>query len=269
MELFVKFVTNCNIISIMQTKILVIDDEEPICEILSYNLTKEGYEVDCAYSAEEALKMDLTPYQLFIVDIMMDKLTGFDFARKIKNNPLLEKKPIIFCSALNGEDETVMGLNIGADDYITKPFTIPVVLAHVRAILRRVGVQHPATTTFNAPTVQNVPNITPAPSHENAHHEPNIVYRTLRINQDEKTCYLNGKPIKLTKTEFDMLLFFLTHKNKIYSREEIIKHVWGDDVIVTHRAIDTNITRLRKKIENYEKNIVTRTGFGYGFQEEL
>lgn len=249
----------------MQTKILVIDDEESICEILRFNLEREGYEVDCAYSAEEALRMDLTPYQLFIVDIMMDKMTGFDFARRIKNNPALEKKPIIFCSALDGENETVMGLNIGADDYITKPFKISVVIAHVRAVLRRAAANNPQPQVI-------VQHDTPARTPETAsqsHHEPDIVFRTLRINQDEKTCYLNGQPVKLTKTEFDLLLFFLNHRNKIYSRDDIIKNVWGTDIVVTKRAIDTNLARLRKKIGSYEANIVTRNGFGYGFQEEL
>lgn len=249
----------------MQTKILVIDDEESICEILRFNLEREGYEVDCAYSAEEALRMDLTPYQLFIVDIMMDKLTGFDFARRIKNNPLLEKKPIIFCSALDGENETVMGLNIGADDYITKPFKISVVIAHVRAVLRRAA----ASSMPHHPVVTHPDTAGIGGEATHSHHDPDIVFRTLRINQDEKTCYLNGQPIKLTKTEFDLLLFFLNHRNKIYSRDDIIKNVWGSDIVVTKRAIDTNLARLRKKIGVYEANIVTRNGFGYGFQEEL
>ena len=253
----------------MTTRILVIDDEEPICEILRYNLTKEGYEVDCAFSAEEALAMDLTQYQLFIVDIMMDKLSGFDFARRVKNNPQLEHTPIIFCSALDGEDETVMGLNIGADDYITKPFKVPVVIAHVRAVLRRAALAAPLHHT----AVPVEPRHVSTPAHtattvKDSHHEPDIVFRTLRINQDEKTCYIDGQPLKLTKTEFDMLLFFLTHKNKIYSRNDIIKYIWGDQII-TSRAIDTNVTRLRKKLENYGNNLVTRTGFGYGFQEDI
>lgn len=249
-------------------KILVIDDEESLCEILRFNLTKEGYEVDCANSAEEALAMDLMPYNLFIVDIMMDKMSGFDFARKLKNNPHLESKPIIFCSALNGEDETVMGLNIGADDYITKPFQISAVIARVRAVLRRAGLSHPASAVQTTYVQQPLQPQMASKTHEERR-EPDVAYKNLRINQDEKACYLNGKQIKLTKTEFDMLQFFLSHKNKIYSRDEIIRHVWGDDIVVTTRAIDTNITRLRKKIENYGSNIVTRTGFGYGFQEEL
>ena len=249
----------------MQTKILVIDDEEPLCEILRYNLEKEGYEVDYALSAEEALEKDLMPYQLFITDIMMDKMSGFDFAKKIKNHPALESKPIIFCSALNGEHETVMGLNIGADDYITKPFVIGEVIARVRAVLRRAGQQlnpyqpspvEPAVTPLVPKPLTN-PTVT------------KVKYKTLEINTDEKSCYLDNKLIKLTKTEYDLLLFFLTHRNKIYSREEIIKAVWGPDVVVSSRAIDTNITRLRIKIGEYKPNIVTRNGFGYGFQEEV
>ena len=121
----------------MQVRILVVDDEESICEILKYNLEKEGYDVDTAYSAEEALTMDISSYSLMIVDIMMDRLSGFDLVKKLKNSAATENIPVIFCSALSSEDDTVMGLNIGADDYITKPFVIGVVLAKVRAVLRR------------------------------------------------------------------------------------------------------------------------------------
>ena len=253
----------------MQAKILVIDDEEPICEILRFNLEKEGYEVDCAFSAEEALTMDLNPYDLFIVDIMMDKLTGFDFARKIKKIPALENKPLIFCSALNGEDEIVKGLNIGSDDYITKPFQVAPMMAKIRALLRRTTQQ----THIQRPSLQmSVPQTsthTIDPTTIPQKHEPDVVFHGLRINRDEKTCTLNGQPLKLTKTEYEILLFFLNHMNKIYSREEILHHVWGDKSNVTTRSVDTNITRLRTKLGDYKSNIVTRTGFGYGFQEEL
>ena len=121
----------------MRIKILVVDDEESLCEILKYNLELDGYEVDYALSGEKALTMDLSSYSLFILDIMMDKISGFDFAKRLKNNIAPENTPIIFCSALDGEDDTVMGLNIGGDDYITKPFVISEVLARVRAVLRR------------------------------------------------------------------------------------------------------------------------------------
>lgn len=235
----------------MRIKILVIDDEESLCEILKFNLEKEGYEVDCAYSAEEALEMDLSGYSLFMVDIMMDQLSGFDFAKRVRNNQKTENTPVIFCSALTDEDDKVMGLNIGADDYVTKPFVIGEVLARVRAVLRR--------TNLAQQMAQN--------ASQNSIYEPDITFRELRVNRNEKVCYLKGEPVQLTRTEFDLILFFLTHRNRIYSREEIISKVWGEDVVVTHRTIDTNITRLRKKLSDYGNNIVTRQGFGYGFKE--
>ncbi|MBO4954772.1 MAG: response regulator transcription factor [Muribaculaceae bacterium] len=237
----------------MSTKILVIDDEEALCEILKFNLQREGYEVDCAYSAESALEMDLTPYSLFIVDIMMERLSGFDFAKRVRNMAAIEETPIIFCSALNGEDDTVTGLNIGADDYITKPFVVSEVLARVRAVLRRSQASHRREEV--AP-VQGM-------------YESDVTFQGLRIDRNDKVALLDGVDMGLTRTEFDILLFFLTHRNRIYSREEIIKQVWENDVVVTNRTIDTNIARLRKKIGPYGNNIVTRLGFGYGFKETV
>ncbi len=235
----------------MRARILVIDDEEAICDILQYNLTKEGYEVDTAYSAEEALDMDLSQYNLFIVDIMMGDLSGFDFAKRIRNVTATETTPIIFCSALNEEDEKVMGLNIGADDYVTKPFSIGEVLARVRAVLRRTAATQAAIAAQTT----------------DSEYESDLTFKTLRIDRNEKISYLDGQPMPLTRTEFQILQFFLTLRNRIYSRQEIISNVWGDDVVVSNRTIDTNITRLRKKVGEYADNIVTRQGFGYGFKE--
>lgn len=229
----------------MNAKLLLIDDEEPICEILRYNLEKEGYDVDCAYSAEEALQMDLQQYSLCIVDIMMEQISGYDFAKIVRNDPDTSNLPIIFCSALNGEDDTVTGLNIGGDDYITKPFVIPEVIARVRAVLRR-----SQAAKVSSPTPIG-----------------DISYKTLSINRNTKVCKLDGEPLALTKTELELLTFFLSHPDHIYSREEIISNIWPDDVIVTSRTIDTNIARLRKKIGEYSNNIVTRLGFGYGFKK--
>ena len=234
----------------MRIKILVIDDEESICEILKYNLEKEGYETECAYSAEEALSHDLSSYSLFIVDIMMEHLSGFDFVKRLKNSIATENTPVIFCSALDDEDDKVMGLNIGGDDYITKPFAIGEVLARVRAVLRRSHIAQQWAYNISRSV-----------------YEPDITFHNLRINRNEKVCLINGSPINLTKTEFDILLFFLTHRNRIYTREEIIRHVWSGDIIVTTRAIDTNITRLRKKLGDYGQYIITRLGYGYGFNE--
>lgn len=238
----------------MSTRILVIDDEEAVTEILKFNLEKEGYDVDCAYSAEEALDMDLGLYQLFMVDIMMDQLSGYDFAKRVRNVTETEQTPILFCSALTDEDAVVKGLNIGADDYVTKPFVIGEVLARVRAILRRTGAQFKRTTA-DIEAEQGI-------------YETDITFKGLRIDRNDKECYLDNEPVTLTRTEFDILLFFLTHRNRIYSREEIIRNVWGDAVVVSQRTIDTNITRLRKKLGDYDKYIITRQGFGYGFKEK-
>ncbi len=235
----------------MRIRILVIDDEESYCEILKYNLQREGYEVDTAESAEEALRLNLSDYQLMIVDIMMDRLSGFDFAKHVRNNTATEAIPIIFCSVLNGEDDMVMGLNIGADDYITKPFMIGEVIARVRAVLRR--------------------TLTPrqmAYSTQQGDYEPDITFKTLRLDLNHKTCYIDGKEVDLTRKEIQLLLFFLTHRERIHSREEIMNQVWGGQE-VTSRAIDTNITRLRQKIGYYGDHIVTRLGFGYGFKADL
>lgn len=235
----------------MNVKLLLIDDEEPICEILKYNLEKEGYEVDCAYSAEEALELDLRQYSLCLVDIMMERLSGYDFAKAVRKNPETANLPLIFCSALNGEDDTVMGLNIGGDDYITKPFVISEVIARVRAVLRRSIAMQPAKET----------------SKEIQQPVKTVSFEGISVDLDDKVCTLDGVDLNLTKTELELITFFLQHRNRIYSREEIIKKIWPDDVIVTTRAIDTNIARLRKKLGRYGNNIVTRMGFGYGFKE--
>lgn len=235
----------------MTTRILVIDDEEDYREVLKYNLEKEGYDVDTAESAEIALGYDLSLYQLMIVDIMMERMSGFDFAKRVRNNPATENTPLIFCSALNGEDETVMGLNIGGDDYITKPFTIGEVIARVKAVLRRANTQE--RIAYNRPRTT---------------YEPDITFKTMRLVRNEKTCYINGQEISLSRKEFDLLLFFLVNRERIHSREEIMHNVWGD-VEVTDRAVDVNIARLRRKIQPYGDYIVTRLGFGYGFRSEL
>lgn len=251
----------------MRSKILVIDDEEALCEILKFNLEREGYDVDMALSAEEALEMDLTKYQLFIVDIMMDKLSGFDFAKAVKEIPEVEETPIIFCSALVGEDDKVMGLNMGGDDYITKPFAISEVLARVRAVLRRSMILN-QNRHQQYPHVQTVPAAQHTTEIVNPNLEKDLVYKTLRLDRNSKDCTIDGQKVDLTKTEYDMLLFFLTHRGRVYSRAEIIRSVWSSTV-VTDRTIDANVTRLRKKLKEYGPCIETRTGFGYAFKENL
>lgn len=246
----------------MRSKILVIDDEEALCEILKFNLEKEGYDVDTALSAEEALEMDLKKYDLFIVDIMMDKLSGFDFAKMVRDVPEVEETPIIFCSALVGEDDKVMGLNMGGDDYITKPFNISEVLARVRAVLRR------SVITNSARQQQPQPEPVAQPEETSPNLEPDLVYKGMVLDRNSKECTIDNERVDLTRTEYDLLHFFLTHRGRVYSRAEIISNVWSATV-VSDRTIDANVTRLRKKLGEYGNCIETRTGFGYAFKENL
>ena len=238
------------------TRILVIDDEEDWCFLLKFNLEKEGFDVDTANSAEEALTMDLPSYQLIISDVMMDQMSGFDLVKRLKYNPATESIPVILCTALDNEDSTVKGLNIGADDYITKPFVKSEVIARVKAVLRRARPVAHATRVAEASATP----VAPSTGDE-------VVFKTLRLDRNQKACYLGGEPIDLKPTEYELLLFFLTHRNKVYSREEIISQVWQGTV--SDRAVDTNITRIRKKLGPYGAHLKTKTGFGYAFQETL
>ena len=224
-------------------RILVVDDEESLCEILQFNLEVEGYRVDVAYSAEQAMNMHPENYSLILLDVMMGPVSGFKMAQLLKKDTKTASIPIIFCTGKDTEDDTVAGLNLGADDYISKPFSIREVLARVQSVLRR--------------------------TEHNAEQDPegHVVFRGLTLNLLNKTCAVNNIPVRLTKKEFEILVLLLAHKNKILSREEMLHKVWSDDVIVLDRTIDVNITRLRKKIGPYGKSIVTRLGFGYGFQE--
>lgn len=221
-------------------KILIVDDEESLCEILRFNLEVEGYEADVAYSAEQALEMHPERYSLILLDVMMGEMSGFKMARILKSNPETARVPVIFCTARDTEDDTVAGLNLGADDYIAKPFSIREVLARVRSVLRR---------TASPQTESEV-----------------IGYEGLEMDLRRKSCTVDGEEVSLTKKEFEILSLMLSHRGVIFSREEILHRVWSDEVVVLDRTIDVNITRLRRKIGRYGEHIVTRLGYGYGFE---
>lgn len=223
-------------------KILVVDDEEDLCEILQFNLETEGYKVDVAYSAEEALKKDLTVYNLLLLDVMMGEISGFRMARLLSENPATANIPVIFLTAKDTENDRLTGFNIGADDYISKPFSIREVLARVKALLRRIE--------SNKVQTQNT-----VLTHEN-----------LIMTLDNKKVTLEGVEVPFTKKEFEILKLFLENKNRVFTREEILSRIWTDEVCVLDRTIDVNITRLRKKIGSYGKQIVTRLGYGYCFE---
>lgn len=228
----------------MNERILVVDDEETLCEILQLNLENEGYLVDVAYSAEQALEMDLPKYSLILLDIMMGEMSGLQMARIMKSKPETANIPVIFCTAKDTEDDMVLGLNLGADDYIMKPYTIRNVITRVRTVLRRVNRQ-----------------VTEEKNNEN------IRVRGLCVDLDFKKCTVDGKEVKLTKKEFELLVFMLKNKGKIFTRDELLSYVWKDEVIVLDRTIDVNITRLRQKIGEYGNCIITRSGYGYGFKD--
>ena len=234
-------------------RILIVDDEESICEILQFNLEVEGYEVEVAYSAEEALGKDIKSFSLILLDIMMGGMSGFKMAQMLKKDPETASIPIIFCTAKDTEDNKIAGLTLGADDYISKPFSVREVVARVKSVLRRCTQQ---------PQVQVQPQqIQPRTEMDG----DSITYNGLRLDLLKHKCYIDGQEVQLTKKEMEIMVLFLRNSGRVLSREEILHNVWSDEVVVLDRTIDVNITRLRKKIGEYGKFIVTRQGYGYGF----
>ena len=216
----------------MAERILIVDDEETLCEALRFNLDAAGYETAVAHSAEEALATDLSGFSLILLDIMMGEISGVQLARIIRNNAATARIPIIFCTAKDGEEDMIEGLDLGADDYITKPYSLRNVLARIRSVLRRC---------------------------------PGISFEGLSVDTPGKRVEADGSEVRLTRKEFEILSLLLRNRGRIFSREEILTRIWPDEVIVVDRVIDVNITRIRQKIGRYGKNIVTRSGFGYGF----
>ena len=224
------------------SRILVVDDEQDRCEILKFNLETEGYQVETANSAEEALEKDIASYNLLLLDVMMGGMSGFQLAKQLKNSAVTAHIPIIFLTARDTENDTVTGFNLGADDYISKPFSIREVMVRVRAVLRRTasrleGAEEPAV----------------------------ISYQGLLLNLDKKSVSVDGEDVPFTKTEFELLRLLLEERGRVFSRQELIDRVWPKDVLVLDRTVDVNITRMRKKIGKFAKCIVTRLGFGYYF----
>ncbi len=221
----------------MSIKILVIDDEEDLCEILQFNLEGEGYDVDVAYSAEEALKKSLGSYQLILLDVMMGKISGFKLAKMIRQEMRLTM-PILFITAKDGENNTLTGFSLGADDYITKPFSVREVIARVKAVVQRAGISPPITGK-------------------------KLKTNGLELDVERKKLAIDGKEIDLTRKEFDILYLLMDNTYRVHSREEILDRVWSYDVVVSLRTVDVHITRLRKKLGEHGKMIGSRPGYGY------
>lgn len=218
-------------------RLLVVDDEQIMCDLLQFNLENDGYKVDINLSAEDALKRDLSVYDLLILDIMMGEMSGIKLAERMKARPETAHIPIIFCSAKGDVDDVVNGLNAGADDYVPKPFSMKEMKARVRTVLRR-----------NAP-----------------HKEEKLAHKTLVIDTEARRVTIDSEIIALTRTEYDMLVLFMRNPNHFFSRNEIFDHVWPEQVVVVDRTIDVNISRMRKKLGIYAACIVNRSGIGYGF----
>lgn len=224
------------------SRILVVDDEQDLCEILKFNLETEGYQVETANSAEEALEKDIASNNLLLLDVMMGGMSGFQLAKQLKNSEVTAHIPIIFLTARDTENDTVTGFNLGADDYISKPFSIREVMVRVRAVLRRTA------------------------SRLEGAEEPTVIsYQGLLLNLDKKSVSVDGEDVPFTKTEFELLRLLLEERGRVFSRQELIDRVWPKDVLVLDRTVDVNITRMRKKIGRFAKCIVTRLGFGYYF----
>ena len=219
------------------TRLLVVDDEETLREGLRIYLEQEGYTVDIAISAEHALKYDIAGYDLILLDIMMDKMSGTELAAKLKEDPVMADIPIIFLTAKDQDDDMVAGLQLGADDYIVKPFSIKNVMARIEAVLRRT-------------------------SNKKRQSGGGIV-----CDRQMMVCTIDGTIVKLTKKEFEILSLFLENPGRIFTREAIMQRVWPGDVVVFDRTVDVHITRLRNKIAPYGKHIISRSGYGYGWQD--
>lgn len=215
-------------------RILIVDDEETLRLGLREYLELEGYEADAAASAEEALTLDLSRYNLILLDIMMGKMSGIELAEKLKNEPATADIPIIFLTAKGEADDMVAGLKLGADDYVTKPYSVKVLVARIEAVLRR-----------TSPKAAG-----------------GVVCR-----RDSLTCTVDGNQVKLPRKEFELLALLLENPGRIFSREELLKRIWSDEVVVIDRSVDVHITRLRSKIAPYGNHIVTRSGYGYGWQD--
>ena len=229
-----------------QKQILVVDDERDLCDILLFNLRSAGYQAEAVYSAEETLQQidnrkssNSNLFDLLLLDVMMPGMSGFELARRLKEDEQARQIPIIFITAKDTEDDTLRGFGLGADDCVTKPFSVREVVARVKAVLNR-----------RPPSAW----------------EGNLRFEGLAINAANKTASVDGDPIALTRTEYELLHLLLSHRGQVFSRQQLLDKVWPQDVIVTERTVDVNMARLRKKLGRFAACLVSRTGYGYVFE---
>ena len=257
-------------------RILIVDDEEDICMILSYSLQKAGYEVLIAHSAEEALELlqspiahTPSPIDLILLDIMMGEMSGLEMAEKLRLSPksLIASSPrspkgasippIIFLTALSDEDTVLQGFKLGADDYISKPFRIAEVLARVAAVLRR--------TEAMRVSGDEAMRVSGDEAMRREGDDNCIVFEGIVVNKADMSLKVDGEAVVMTRKEIELLCYLLTHRGQILSREHLLKNVWDSNGFVLERTVDVHITHLRKKLGQYGKRIVTKSGYGYMF----
>ena len=240
-------------------RILIVDDEEDICMILSYSLQKAGYETVIAHSAEEALAIlspianSPSPISLILLDIMMDGMSGLEMAKLLSQEQGTKSQdrlvpPIIFLTALADESTVLQGFNLGADDYITKPFRIPEVIARVGAVLRRTS--ELGTKSQEPRQISN----------------DNIIFEGIVVNKADMSLTVDGEVVVMTRKEIELLCYLLTHRGQILSREHLLNNVWDSNGFVLERTVDVHITHLRRKLGQYSKYIKTKSGYGYLFE---
>ena len=221
-------------------RILIVDDEEDLCEILQYNLGNAGYMTEVVHSAEDALKLPLISYDLILLDVMMGPMSGFRLADKVRKE-MAVNVPIIFLTAKDTENDILTGFSLGADDYIAKPFSINELTARVKAVLKRARSDRAKQASM-------------------------IKFGDIELDTARKRLIVNNEKIELTKKEFEILKLLLENQTRVFSRDEILNSIWGKDIIVTERTVDVNITRLRTKLGKHGQNLKNKTGYGYYFE---
>jgi two-component system, OmpR family, alkaline phosphatase synthesis response regulator PhoP len=221
-------------------RILIVDDEEDLCEILQYNLSNEGFHTEVAHSAEDALKLQVADFDLILLDVMMGAISGFKFADRLRKELNIEV-PVIFLTAKDTENDKLTGFNLGADDYVSKPFSINELTARIKAVLRR--------------------------SHSDKITNQSIMqFNGIDLDTVRKRVIIDGERVELTKKEYEILKLLLENQAKVFSRDDLLSRIWGQDIIVTERTVDVNITRLRTKLGKFGSNLRNKTGYGYYFE---
>ncbi|MFA6806342.1 MAG: response regulator transcription factor [Bacteroidales bacterium] len=228
----------------MSEKILIVDDDKNICEILEFNLKNEGFDVESAFSAEEAIKKLSNRFSIILLDIMMSGMSGYKMAEKLRSEG--NQTPIIFLTAKNTENDMLTGFSVGCDDYISKPFSIKEVIARIKAVIKR-----KANNSVENKSARK------------------LIFDYFIIDLEIKELTIKGEKVILTKTEFEILVLLAGNPERVFSREEIIDNVWDETTYITERTVDVHLTRLRKKMGEYASIIKNRSGYGYWFNTSI